>query len=453
MTQSLARLPSRLWAIVPGVVLGVALLVMAVPAAAELRIDITRGVVEPLPIAIVSFEGSTPDTTRIGGDLAKVISADLESSGLFRPLDTNAFLQNRVAMDAPPNFADWRPLNVPALVHGRVSIADDGRLKVEFRLWDVLSEQQLAGLAYFAVTNNWRRIGHIIAEAIYKRLTGEDGYFDTRIAYVAESGPQTRRVKRLAIMDQDGANHRYLTDGSELVLTPRFSPTLQELTYLAFSPGSPRIFIRSLENNRSEAVGNFPGMTFSPRFSPDGQKLVFSMAVDGNTDIYVVDLRTRSPRRLTNNAAIDTSPSYSPDGRQLVFNSDRGGSQQLYVMDAEGGGDARRISFGQGRYGSPVWSPKGDLIAFTRINGGRFSIGVMSPDGSGERTVAEGYDVEEPSWAPNGRMLVFFRKEPVDTTGGGGRSRLFAVDVMGRNEREIPTPGDASDPAWSPVNP
>jgi TolB protein len=449
MTPPPARPFKRLWA----VVLCAALLVFAVPAAGDLRIDITRGVVEPLPIAIVPFEGSNGETARIGSELAKVISADLESSGLFRPLDPNGFLQKQVAMDAPPNFPDWRVLNAPALVHGRVSFADDGRLKVEFRLWDVLSEQQLAGLAYFAVTNNWRRIAHIIADAIYKRLTGEDGYFDTRIAYIAESGPQTRRVKRLAIMDQDGANHRYLTDGSELVLTPRFSPTLQELAYLGYSQGAPRIYIRSLETNRSEAVGSFPGMTFSPRFSPDGQKLVFSMAVDGNTDIYVVDLRSRTPRRLTNNAAIDTSPSYSPDGRQIVFNSDRGGSQQLYVMDAEGGGDARRISFGQGRYGSPVWSPRGDLIAFTRINGGRFAIGVMSPDGSGERIVAEGYDVEEPTWAPNGRVLAFFRKEPVDAAGGGGRSRLFSVDVMGRNEREIPTPGDASDPAWSPINP
>jgi TolB protein len=459
MTPPPARLPNRPWAVVLwavvrwAVVLCTGLVVFAVPAAAELRIDITRGVVEPLPIAIVPFEGSSPETKRIGGDLAKVISADLESSGLFRPLDPNAFLQNQVAMEAPPNFPDWRLLNTPALVHGRVSIADDGRLKVEFRLWDVLTEQQLAGLAYFAVTSNWRRIGHIIADAIYKRLTGEDGYFDTRIAYVAESGPQIRRVKRLAIMDQDGANHRYLTDGSDLVLTPRFSPTLQELAYLGYSQGAPRIFIRSLETNRSEAVGSFPGMSFSPRFSPDGQKLIFSMANDGNTDIYVIDLRTRATRRLTNNAAIDTSPSYSPDGRQIVFNSDRGGSQQLYVVDAEGGGDPRRISFGQGRYGSPVWSPRGDLIAFTRINGGRFFIGVMSPDGSGERIVAEGYDVEEPTWGPNGRVLAFFRKEPVDAGGGGGRSRLFSVDVMGRNEREVPTPGDASDPAWSPVNP
>jgi TolB protein len=422
------------------------------PAAADLRIDITRGVIEPLPIAIVPFEGGSTETSRVGAEIAKVISNDLESSGLFRPLDPNAFVQTQISMEAPPRFADWRTLNAPALVHGRVTMADDGRLRVEFRLWDVLSEQQLAGLAYFTAANNWRRIAHIIADAIYKRLTGEEGYFDTRIAYIAESGPHTRRVKRLAIMDQDGANHRYLTDGSELVLTPRFSPTMQELAYLGFAQGTPKVFIRSLETNRSDVVGNFPGMTFSPRFSPDGQRLIFSMALDGNTDIYTMDLRSKALKRLTNNAAIDTSPSYSPDGRQIVFNSDRGGSQQLYIMDAEGG-DPRRISFGQGKYGTPVWSPRGDLIAFTKIAGGRFSIGVMTPEGGSERIIADGYDVEEPSWAPNGRVLVFFRKEPIDASGGGGRSRLFTVDTQGRNEREIPTPGDASDPAWSPLQP
>jgi TolB protein len=430
----------------------VVLLLAGRPAAADLRIDITRGTVEPLAIAIAPFEGATPDLARTGGEIARVVAADLESSGLFRPIDPAAFVQTQLSVDAPPKFADWKVLNVPALVHGRVTLAEDGRLRVEFRLWDVVSEQQLAGVAYFGTTSNWRRIAHIIADAIYKRLTGEDGYFDSRIAYIAESGPQARRIKRIAIMDQDGANHQYLTDGGDLVLTPRFSPTLQDLAYLGFAQGQPRVFIRSLENGRTDSVGNLPGMSFSPRFSPDSQKLIFSMATDGNTDIYTMDLRSRMIRRLTNNAAIDTSPSYSPDGRQIVFNSDRGGSQQLYVMDAEGG-DARRISFGQGRYGTPVWSPKGDLIAFTKIQGGRFSIGVMAPDGSGERIVAEGFDVEEPSFAPNGRLLVFFRKEPVDAGGGGGRSRLHAVDVMGRNEREIPTPGDASDPAWSPLNP
>jgi len=419
---------------------------------ADLRIDITRGVVEPLPIAIVPFDGPTPETTRIGADISGVISADLERSGLFRPLDPRAFVQQQVSIDTLPRFGDWRLLNAPALVYGRVTTAGDGRLKVEFRLWDVFAEQQLAGLAYFTAPANWRRIAHIVADAIYKRITGEDGYFDTRIVYIAESGPALKRVKRLAIMDQDGANHRYMTDGGSLVLTPRFAPSLQEITFLSYGGGTPRVFIRDIDSNRQEAVGDFPGMTFAPRFSPDGEKLVLSLATEGNTEIYTVDLRTRVNRRLTNNAGIDTSPSYAPDGKQIVFNSDRGGAQQLYVMDADGG-NVRRISHGQGRYFTPVWSPRGDLIAFTKILGGKFSIGVMYPDGGGERILTEGFHVEGPTWAPNGRVLMFFRGDASDGGGGGGRSRLYSIDLTGRNEREIPTPGDASDPAWSPLHP
>jgi TolB protein len=422
------------------------------PAQADLRIDITRGVVEPMPIAIVPFDGNNAETARTGRDIAEVVSADLERSGLFRPIDQRAFVQTQVSMETLPRFGDWRLLNAPALVYGRAVMVEDGRLKVEFRLWDVFAEQQMAGLAYFTAPANWRRIAHIIADAIYKRITGEEGYFDTRIVHVAESGPLTKRIKRLAIMDQDGANHRYLTDGSSLVLTPRFSPSLQEITYLSYAGGVPRVFIRDIDSSRQAAVGDFPGMTFSPRFSPDGEKLVLSLAKDGNTEIYTIDLRTRANRRLTNSAAIDTSPSYAPDGRQIVFNSDRGGSQQVYVMDADGG-NVRRISHGQGRYFTPVWSPRGDLIAFTKILGGTFYIGVMYPDGGGERILAEGYHVEGPTWAPNGRVLMYFRKEPVDSAGAGGRSRLFSVDLTGRNDREIPTPGDASDPAWSPLHP
>ena len=422
------------------------------PAAAELRIDITRAMAEPLPIAIVPFDGDNAEATRVARDISGVISDDLERSGLFRPIDQRAFIQTQVSMDTLPRFGDWRVLNAPALVYGRATQAGDGRLKVEFRLWDVFAEQQLAGLAYFTAPANWRRIAHIIADAIYKRITGEDGYFDTRIVYIAESGPLTKRVKRLAIMDQDGANHRYLTDGSSLVLTPRFSPSLQEITYLSYAGGSPRVLIRDIDSNRQEAVDELPGMTFSPRFSPEGEKLVLSLAADGNTEIYTIDLRTRATRRLTNSAAIDTSPSYAPDGRQIVFNSDRGGSQQLYVMDADGG-NVRRISHGEGRYFTPVWSPRGDLIAFTKLSGGKFYIGVMYPDGGGERLLAEGYRVEGPTWAPNGRVLMYFRKDPGDSAGSGGRSRLYSIDLTGRNEREIPTPGDASDPAWSPTHP
>jgi TolB protein len=430
-----------------------AALILAVrPAAADLRIDITRGVVEPLPIAIVSFQGEGAGAEDVGRNIAKVISADLERSGLFSPIDPKVFIQTQPSVDAQPRFGDWRIINAQALLYGRTKVLDDGRLRVEFRLWDVFSERQMAGLAYFTAPENWRRIAHIIADAVYKRITGEDGYFDTRIVYVAESGPLARRVKRLAIMDQDGANHRFISDGSALVLTPRFSPTLQEIAYLSYSGGAPSVYIRNIDTQREERVGDFPGMTFAPRFSPEGEKLVMSMAKDGNSEIYTIDLRTRLTKRLTNSSAIDTSPSYSPDSKQIVFNSDRGGSQQLYVMEADGT-NVRRISHGQGRYFTPVWSPRGDLIAFTRINGGRFAIGVMRPDGSGERILVESFHVEGPTWAPNGRVLMYFRKDPAGSDGSGGRARLYSIDLTGYNEREIVTPLDASDPAWSPLHP
>jgi TolB protein len=425
---------------------------MTLPARAELRIDITRGVVEPMKIAILPFGGDTPNESRIGQDLSQVITANLERSGLFEPLNVQAFLNLQPSIDSAPRFVDWRQINAPAMVHGWVSRQSDGKLKIEFRLWDVFAEQQMVGLVYVTDPGNWRRIAHVISDAIYKRMTGEEGYFDTRIVYVSETGPHSRRIKRLAVMDQDGANHRFLSDGSSLILTPRFSPSLQEITYLRFADGVPRVYIRSIELPREELVGNFPGMTFAPRFSPDGETLIVSMAQNGNTDIYSIDLRTRAQRRLTQNSSIDTSPSYAPDGRRIVFESDRSGTQQLYLMDADGG-NVQRISYGPGRYATPVWSPKGDLIAFTNINGGKFTIGVMRPDGSGERTLASGYTVEGPTWAPNGRVLMFYRQEPVESDFRGGRSRLYTIDTNGRNEREVPTPLDASDPAWSPLQP
>ncbi len=422
------------------------------PAAAELRIDITRGTVEPLPIAVTDFIGAGEDEARVGRDIARVVAADLERSGLFRPIDSRAFIQDPQAMDTQPRFGDWRLVNAQALVQGRARNVEDGRLRVEFRLWDVFAEQQMVGLAYFTIPGNWRRVAHIIADAVYKRITGEKGYFDTRIVYIAETGPQNRRVKRLAIMDQDGENHRFLTEGKELVLTPRFSPTLQEITYLSYYGKQPRVYIFNIDSGRQELIGNFPGMTFAPRFSPDGKRVIMSMAKDGNSEIYTMDLRTRAVTRLTRHSAIDTSPGYSADGSQIVFNSDRGGSQQLYVMGADGR-NVRRISYGKGRYATPAWSPRGDLIAFTKMFQGRFYIGVMRPDGSGERQLAEGFLVEAPTWAPNGRVLMYFRQEPTDSSGAGGRSRLFSIDLTGYNERELVTPLDASDPAWSPLIP
>ena len=424
----------------------------AMPAAAELRLDITRGQVEPMPIAIVPFGAEAGGEAGVGRDLAQVVTSDLEGSGLFAPIDPRAFVQAPETLAAGPRFGDWRAVNAQAMVHGSVTRQPDGRLRVEFRLWDVYAEQQMAGFAYHTQPQNWRRVAHIIADAIYKRITGEQGYFDTRIVYVAETGPAQRRVKRLAIMDQDGANQRFLTSGDNLVLTPRFSPTAQEITYLAYDEAGPRVHMLNIDTGQREVLGRFTGMTFAPRFSPDGDAVILSLSRDGNADVYSMDLRTRQIRRLTENSAIDTSPSYSPDGKQITFNSDRGGSQQIYVMDATGG-NVRRISYGEGRYATPVWSPRGDLIAFTKMQGGRFYIGVMRPDGSGERLLSESFQEEGPTWAPNGRLLMFFRSYASDSRGGGGGSRLYRVDITGNVLREVPTGTDASDPAWSPLPP
>ena len=430
------------------IALAVLVVVTAVsPVRAELKVDITSGKIEPLPIALPDFFGTGSQAQTLGRDIAAVVSADLERSGLFRLIDRRAFIQARSSLRIRPKFPSWRQINAQALVVGSTEIRANGQLRVEFRLWDVFAGQQLVGLRTDTEPRNWRRVAHIIADAIYKRITGEQGYFDTRVVYVAESGPAEKRVKRLAIMDQDGANHRYLTSGGELVLTPRFSPTAQEITYLEYRGGKPRVYIFNIDTGQREALGDFPGMTFAPRFSPDGKRVIMSMAQDGNSDIFVMDLPTRRVSRLTSHPSIDTSPSFAPDGRRVVFNSDRGGRQQIYVMDSDGG-NPKRISFGNGRYATPVWSPRGDLIAFTKITQGEFYIGVMRPDGSGERLLAKGFLVEGPTWSPNGRVLMFFRQPRAGA--GGGQPRLFSVDLTGFNEREIRTPTAGSDPAWSP---
>ncbi len=422
---------------------------LALPARAELTVDITQGNIEPLPIAVPNFIASDDIARRFSIDIAQVISDNLERSGLFRPIDKQAFISQPQSLGVNPRFANWKPLNAQALVVGEVDIEPNGALRASFRLWDVFAENQMTGLSLTTTQANWRRVAHIISDTIYERITGEAGYFDTRIVYIAENGPSDRRVKRLSIMDQDGANHRFLTDGKTLVLTPRFSPTQQEITYLAYFNDQPRVYLFNIDTGEQELLGDFPGMTFAPRFSPDGDSVVMSFAEGGNSDIHVMDLRTRRVQQLTDNPAIDTSPSYAPDGRKIVFESDRGGSQQLYVMNSDGSGQ-KRISFGDGRYGTPVWSPRGDLIAFTKIFRGTFHIGVMRPDGSGERLLTRGFLVEGPTWAPNGRVLMYFRQEKSDARGLGGTPRLFSIDLTGFNERELGTPVGGSDPAWSP---
>lgn len=417
--------------------------VLARSALAQTRLQVDSGNIQPIPIAIPNFVPGSPADNDAALGVTQVITNNLKRSGLFAPIDQAAYIEKIANIDVPPQFQSWRTINAQALVTGRITRQPDGRLKAEFRLWDVFSGQQLTGHQYFTAAEFWRRIAHIISDQVYERLTGEKGYFDSRVVFIDESGSKDRRVKRLAIMDQDGANVRYLTRGEDLVLTPRFSPSTQEITYMAFGQGDPRVLLYNIETGQREVVGNFPGMTFAPRFSPDGQRVIMSLQQGGNANLFVMDLRSKSTTRLTDTPAIDTSPCYSPDGQRICFESDRGGKQQIYVMPAAGGG-AQRISFGDGNYSTPVWSPRGDFIAFTKQGGGSFSIGIMKPDGSGERLLTSGYHNEGPTFAPNGRVLMFFRD-------AGAGPQLFTIDVSGRNELRVPTPSFASDPAWSPL--
>jgi TolB protein len=421
----------------------------AAPGGKSAVIDVNRARTDPIPVAIPDFQGAG-DTAQLARNIAGVINADLARSGLFRPLDPNAFIQSAASLGDVPNWTSWKPTGAQALVTGKVASAGGDQIRTEFRLWDILPEQQIQGTAFTTGTSNWRRVAHMISDIIYERLLGEKGYFDTRIVYVAGTGPRDRRTKRLAVMDQDGENNRFLTDGTWLVLTPRFHPTRDQIAFMSYAGNRPRVYTFDLGSGRQQVLGEFDGMSFAPRYAPDGNSVIMSVTRGAGSDIVSVDLGSRRSRQLTSSGAIDTSPCYNPDGTQIVFNSDRGGDQQLYIMGADGSG-ARRISFGNGRYATPVWSPRGDLIAFTRL-GSSFAIGVMRPDGSGERILSESFAVEGPTFAPNGRVLMFWRETPArDNRGNGFSSRLVSIDITGFNERVVQTPTDASDPAWSPL--
>ena len=421
-----------------------------------IEVDITRGNLNPLPIAVSplfvekqsakNFE-KTLEIENIGSSISNVVENNLKSSGLFNPLKKEAFLQKPEIAHLKPRFEDWSLIKAQALITGEVKYENE-KLRVEFRLWDVLAGKEMMALAFTTVPKNWRRVGHIITDKVYERLTGEKGYFDTRLIYVAEEGPKTKRIKKLAIMDQDGANNKFLTLGNELVLTPRFNPTSQMVTYLSYFRNLPRVYLLDIETGTQEVVGDFPGMTFAPRFSPDGKKIIMSFAKDGNSEIYTMDLENRIVEKITNHPSIDTSPSFSPDGKFICFNSDRSGYQQIYVMKSDGS-NVKRISFGKGLYGTPVWSPRGDLIAFTKLHKGKFYIGVMRTDGSGERLLTENFYQEAPSWSPNGRVLIFYRETKTDDKGKGFSAKLWSIDLTGYNERMVKTPTDASDPSWS----
>jgi TolB protein len=418
-----------------------AAMMAASPVLAQLQITVTGGNFTPMPIAIPNF--SSADAA-FGAEVAQVVRNNLTNSGLFRLVDPAGYPAQVGDPNQTPDFPAWRSTGADAVIMADANRA--GQIQSSLRLWDTTAGAQVTGKSYGTDASSWRRIAHIASDAVYTGLTGETGYFDSRVVFVAESGPRANRVRRLAIMDQDGANIRYLSDGAQQILTPRMSPDGQLIAYMVLDgPTSSGIFVVNMASGQAQSIGQFGQMSFAPRFSPDGRRLVFSVSNGAVTNIYAMDLGGSQPQQLTTGSAIDTSPSYSPDGQRLAFESDRGGRPQIYVMSAAGGG-AERISYGDGSYSTPVWSPKGDLIAFTRQSGGQFSIGIMGPDGSGERILATSYHAEGPTWAPNGRVLMYFR-DP----GGNDGSQLYSIDIWGRNERRIPTEGFASDPAWGPL--
>jgi TolB protein len=409
-----------------------------------LMIEITQGIIKPMPIALSQFTAIGDTTPQYVDQITSVIMADLVGSGLFREIPRSAHVSANTNFNNPVKFSDWRVINVDALITGSVNIQGD-KLTLQFRLFDVFAQKPLGeGLQFQASIGNWRRMAHKISDAVYSRLTGEAAYFDSRVVYISEQGPKNARKKRLTIMDYDGANSRFLTDDNDIVLAPRFSPNNEEIVYTSYETGVPKVYLMNVDTLNKRVLDDQPGMTFAPRFSPDGRNVVMSLTDRGNTDIYSVVLESRRKTRLTSGPSIDTAPSFSPDGKQIVFESDRGGRQQIYIMSSSGG-DATRISFGKGSYGTPVWSPRGDMIAFTKISQGRFHIGVMRTDGSNERLLTASFLDEGPTWSPNGRVIMFFR----ESAGTNGAPEIFSVDVTGRNLKRVKTIQNGSDPSWS----
>ncbi|MCO4823885.1 MAG: Tol-Pal system protein TolB [Amylibacter sp.] len=410
----------------------------------RLCIELLDGVIEPMPIAVPAFVAENAGAEAFATQLSEVVASDLVGSGLFRIIDPAAYIGSVTNFNAPVAFPDWKAINAQALITGAVSLAENNQMVVKFRLFDVFGQETLVGLQFAASSQSWRRMSHKVADQVYARLTGEDPYFDSRVVYIAEEGPKNDRKKRLAVMDYDGANVRYLTDDADIVLAPRFSPNAREIIYTSYETGVPQVFLMNVDTLSRRVLDSERNMTFAPRFSPDGRKVVMSLSNGAKSDLYSFDIGTGQKVQLTNTSAIDTAPSFSPDGNSIVFESDRGGGQQIYVMPATGG-PAQRISFGTGRYGTPVWSPRGDKIAFTNISKGRFHIGVMGTDGSQEKLLTGSFLDEGPTWSPNGRVIMFFR----ETQGSGGAPSLHSVDITGQFLKKVTTPTFGSDPAWS----
>ena len=436
-----------------GLICGLAVLLAISPAVAQqspgpLRIEITEGVIEPLPVAVPDFIAENPDAAELAVNISRVIASDLIGTGLFREIPQGAYLSTPTSFSSPVQYSDWKTINAQALITGAVTTGGDGTITVKFRVFDIFSDAQLGdGLQFGGAESSWRRMAHKVADAVYSRITGESGYFDSRVVFVSETGPKNQRAKRLAVMDYDGANVQFLTDDSAIVLAPRFSPTGDRVLYTSYESGFPKVNVLDVGTVERRALDvQAEALTFAPRFGPDGSTVVMSLSQGGNTDLYRTTVDGGALVRLTSTPAIETAPGFSPDGKRIVFESDRSGAQQLYVMNANGG-EATRISFGKGRYGTPVWSPRGDLIAFTKQANGRFHIGVMRTDGTEERLLTASFLDEGPTWSPNGRVIMFTR----ESKGAGGARALYSVDITGRNLRRVPTSLSGSDPAWSPL--
>ena len=405
-------------------------------------IEVTAGNIDPIPLAVPTFEYESEEEKSYAMALVGIVNNDLKNSNLFKIANPKAYIQTTDSLHKDgPRFGDWRLINVHAVVAARVFL-EKKNIRVQMRLWDVVANKQITSTVVTAPRDLWRRAGHRVADKIYEAMIGDTGYFDSRIVYVAETSRNSKRTKRLAVMDQDGQNHQFLSDGRDLVITPRLSPDANELVYMAYDSDHARVYHHSLKTGKGQSLGKFPGMTFAPRFSPDGKNVIFSQSTNGISSIYTINLKSQQTTRLTSTRALDVSPCYSPDGKKVVFNSDRGGAPQLYVMDKDGK-NVKRLSFNRGSYSTPVWSPRGDYIAYSRTFDRKFYIGVMRPDGTGDRILASGYLVESPTWSPNGRLITFTREEK------SGKTRLCTIDLTGHHERELKTPQDASDPAWS----
>ncbi len=440
----------KMFAVILAVSFGLLVPAVAQERSGPLRIEITEGVIEPVPIAVAPFIAENSAAAEFAQQITSVVASDLTGTGLFRDVPRSAYISQVSDFDGAVAYADWKAINVEALIVGSVTLTNDNRLVVKFRLFDIFTGAPLGdGLQFAGGTDSWRRVAHKVSDQVYARITGEGGYFDSRVVFVEETGPKNARQMRLAIMDYDGANVQYLTDASSIVLAPRFSPTGDRVLYTSYETGFPQIYELSVGAITKRPLDvDAEAMTFAPRYSPDGRTVIYSRSEAGNTDIFRLDLQSGQRTRLTTSPSIETAPSFSPDGQQIVFESDRSGSQQLYVMSANGG-EATRISFGQGRYGTPVWSPRGDFVAFTKQNAGRFHIGVMRTDGSQERLLTASFLDEGPTWAPNGRVLMFTR----ESAGASGQPALFSIDISGRNLKRLQMRSAASDPAWSPLLP